>query len=156
MTLNEKVAYLKGLMEGLQIDETKPESKILKAMTDILDDMALTVSDLEDTVDALDEYVEEIDEDLAAIEEIAYEEDEYDDEDDEYDEDEDYDDLDDEYDDGDDDDEFYEVMCPECGEVIYLDESIDPSKVICPACYAEFDLAGECGGDCTSCEGCEE
>ena len=84
MTITEKVAYLKGLIEGLEIDEAKPESKIIKTMTDILEDLALTVTDLEDEVEGLDEYVNEIDEDLAAIEDIAYEEDEdLDDEDDE-------------------------------------------------------------------------
>ncbi len=144
MTLNEKVAYLKGLIEGLQIDEAKPENKIIKAMADIIDDIALTVTDLEDVVDSLDEYMEEIDEDLAAIEDIAYEDDEYDDEDED---DEDWEDEEDA--------EFYEVMCPKCGEVVYLDDSIDPSEITCPNCYEEFDISGECG-DCASCDGCDD
>lgn len=154
MTLTEKVAYLKGLIEGLQIDDTKPEGKIIKAMSDILEDMALTVADLEDEVDSLDEYVSDIDEDLAAIEDIAYEDDEDDDED--YDDDEDSEDWEDEYDD--DDTEFYEVMCPHCGEVVYLDESIDPGHVTCPACLKEFDITedGCSPEDCEGCSGCSD
>ena len=146
MTLTEKVAYLKGLIEGLDLDETKPEGKIIKSMADILEDMALTVADLEDEVDVLDEYIEEIDEDLAAIEDIAYEDDE-----------EDYDD-DDDFEDYDEDEEFYEVMCPHCSEVVYLDETIDPSSVTCPACLKKFDLTEDaCSSeDCEGCTGCAE
>ncbi len=146
MTLTEKVAYLKGLMEGLEIDETKSEGKIIKAMADVLEDMALTVADLEDEVESLDEYVSEMDEDLAAIEDIAYEDDENDDDD--YDE-----DWDDE-----DDTEFYEVMCPHCGEVVYLDEDIDPTDVTCPACIKKFDITQDMctPGDCEGCNGCDE
>ncbi len=150
MNLTEKVAYLKGLMEGLGIDETKPENKIIKAMADILDDMALSVSELSDEVDALDEYVEEIDEDLADIEEIAYEDDD-DDDDEDYDEEYDDEDDDEDYDDS----EFYETTCPHCGEVVYLDESIDPTNIICPNCLKKFDVS--CSLDsCEGCNGCGE
>ncbi len=151
MTLTEKVAYLKGLIEGLHLDETKPEGKIIKSMADILEDMALTVADLEDEVDALDEYVSDIDEDLAAIEDIAYEdEDDYDEDDDD-----DFEDWEDEYDD---EEEFYEVMCPHCSEVVYLDETIDPTEVTCPACLKEFDITEDSctAEDCEGCPGCAE
>ena len=159
MTLNEKVAYLKGLIEGLKLDETKPENKVIKAMADLLDDIALTVTDLEDTVDTLDEYVEELDDDLAQVEDIVYDgSEEYeDDEDDEDDEDEEGDADEDEigfYGDEDDDSEFYEVMCPKCKEIIYLDDTIDPTKVTCPNCLEEFDVSGDCTGDCTGCTDC--
>ena len=46
MTLTEKVAYLKGLVDGLGVDETSKEGRIIKAIVDVLDDMALTVADL--------------------------------------------------------------------------------------------------------------
>ena len=157
MTITEKVAYLKGLIEGLHIDEEKPEGKVIKAMADILEDMALTVADLEDEVDSLDEYVSEIDEDLAAIEDIAYEDDE---DDDYYDDDEYEDDEFEEWDEDDDEDrEFYEVMCPHCGEVVYLDDEIDPTCVKCPSCIKEFDItADDCCApeDCEGCSGCSD
>ena len=60
MTLTEKVAYLKGLAEGLALDESKPEIKVIKAMMDILDDLALTVSDLEDGMDLISEQLDAV------------------------------------------------------------------------------------------------
>ena len=36
MDLNERAAYLKGLMDGLEIDEGKKEGKVLKAMYELL------------------------------------------------------------------------------------------------------------------------
>ena len=67
MTITEKVAYLKGLMEGLDLDKTTKEGKILSAMADILEDIALTVADNCDQIDAIDE-------DLESLEEYVYEE----------------------------------------------------------------------------------
>jgi len=135
MTLTEKVAHLKGLMEGLDINDSTKEGKVLKYIADILEDMALSVCDLEDETDTLNQYIEEIDEDLGMLE------------DDFYDDDDDCDccDCDDDdcdcdccCDDDDDICEFYEVTCPSCGEPVYIDDSIDPSRVICPSCNTEF------------------
>ena len=126
MTLTEKVAHLKGLMEGLDINDSTKEGKVLKYIADILEDMALSVCDLEDETDTLNQYIEEIDEDLGMLEDDFYE---------------DYDDDDCDCDcccDDDDICEFYEVTCPSCGEPVYIDDSIDPSRVICPSCNAEF------------------
>ena len=65
MTLTEKVAYLKGLAEGLNLDENAKETKLFNAMFEILEEMALTVN--------------EIDEDLADVEDILFEDDDEDD-----------------------------------------------------------------------------
>ena len=40
MTLTEKVAYLKGLVEGIGVDETTNQGKIMKAELAVLDDMS--------------------------------------------------------------------------------------------------------------------
>lgn len=154
MTLTEKVAYLKGLMEGLNIDTDKPEGKVLKSIADILEDMAVSVSDLEDSMEDVEEYVDELDDDLADVEDIVY-----DDEDDEDDED------DDEYEDDDEDDDedsdFVEVECPYCGETVYFDPAdVDPENIICPSCNQSFScICDECDGmceDCDACESCED
>ena len=122
MTITEKVAYLKGLMEGLDLDKTTKEGKILDAMADILEDLALTVADNCDQIDAIDE-------DLESLEEYVY---------DEFDFDEDgYDDIF-----GDDDEEGeYEFECPNCHEVVFIDESVfDEGKEIeCPNCGAKLE-----------------
>ena len=75
MTITEKVAYLKGLMEGLDLDKTTKEGKVIAAMADILDDLALTVADNCDQIDAIDE-------DLESLEEYVYDDLDFDDYDD--------------------------------------------------------------------------
>ena len=68
MTVTEKVSYLKGLAEGLGIDENEKNGKVIKAIIDVLDDLAFTVADLEDGFDELIEQVDAIDEDLGSLE----------------------------------------------------------------------------------------
>ena len=134
MTLSERVAYLKGLAEGLAIDESKPEAKIINCMIDILDDMALSIMDLEDEVAIMGEQLDEVDQDLADVEEIIYDED---------------DDCDCDCDCCE--DETFEVECPACGEVIYIDEEIlEDGSIECPNCgeNLEFDLDFDCDCDC--------
>ena len=98
MELSKKVAYLKGLMEGLKIDDSTNEGKILTIMADILDEMSATVEDIAEEVDETVELVDTLDEDLGEIEELIYGDDDDDDDcdcdddcccDDEYDDDED-------------------------------------------------------------------
>ena len=122
MTITEKVAYLKGLIEGLGLDKTTKEGKIIDAMADILDDLALTVADSCDQIDAIDE-------DLEALEECVYEDFDF--------EGDDYDDLFGE----DDDAGEYEFECPNCHEVVFIDESVfDEGKEIeCPNCGAKLE-----------------
>ena len=69
MTVTEKAAYLKGLVEMAHFDADTDEVKIIKAMVDAIDEMALTIADLEDEVASLTEVVDEIDEDLGDVEE---------------------------------------------------------------------------------------
>ena len=136
MTITEKVAYLKGLMEGLGVDESTKEGKVLKAVLDILDDMALSIEDLDAGIDELSEMVDAIDEDLGAVEDDLYE-----DEDDE-DDDEEYEDEDEELE-LDEDDELYEVTCPTCNLTFTItEEMLDAGETKCPECgqALEFDL----------------
>lgn len=132
MKLTEKAAYIKGLMEGLSIDTTKPEGKLLAAIVDMLDDTAANVADLEDVIDAVSDELDSIEEDLDAIEEYLLDED---------DDDEDYEDEDeDEFDFGED-EVIYEVKCPSCGEVIDLDEEmLDEGSTVCPKCGEELEF----------------
>ena len=124
MSMTEKSAYLCGILEGLSLDESKPEYKIISKLVDIIDDMAAEIEDLKEEIDTLGDYIEEIDQDLGEVEEIVYDIDD--------------DDCDccDCDDDEDDDTEFFCAMCPSCGEKIYFDETCDPEEVICPSCQA--------------------
>ena len=136
MTINEKAAYLKGLMEGLQLDTEKAEGKMIAAMVDLLGDLSKKLTNVEDTTIAISDELDEIEEDLDAIEDFIMDEDEddYDDDDDDFD---DYDDEDfDEegFDYGDEDTTIYEVKCV-CGNVIAFDEeTLEEGSIVCDEC----------------------
>ena len=144
MTISEKAAYLKGYMEGLELDTEKPEGKMIERIVDLLGDMAKRLTDVEETTIAISDELDEIEEDLDAIEDyILDEEDEYDDDDFEDWDDDDDDDYDDEgFDFGDEDSIIYEVKCA-CGEVINFDEeTLEEGSMTCPNCgeLLEFSL----------------
>ena len=136
MTISEKSAYLKGLMDGLKLSTETDEGKMIAAIVDLLGDLTKKVTDIEDTTIAISDELDEIEEDLDAIEDyIMDEEDDYDDEDwdedDEWDEDEDYEEG---FDFGDEDSTIYEVECA-CGEIIDFDEeTLEKGSIICPNC----------------------
>ena len=109
MEITEKVAYLKGLMEGMKIDTETNEGKILSAMVDILEDIGLELEDLWNAQGELEDGLDVVSDDLEDIEDIVYDEDDEESFDDEYYE-----------DDAEEDEDCYATTCPECedGEVI--------------------------------------
>lgn len=134
MTTSEKVAYLKGLAEGLAIDADSKEGKLFNAIIDVLADVAADLEDIEENALDLAEEIDAISEDLSDVEEIVFDED------------------DDECDCCDDDDccccgdedpEFFEITCPACENTITVDEDVlDLGKIQCPNCgeMLEFDF----------------
>lgn len=146
MKLTEKMSYLKGLIDGLEIDSSTKEGKILLQMSEVMNEMVIYIDDLQSQVDELTELCEILDEDLGMVEEDLYDCDcDCDcDCDDDCDCDCDCDCCDDDDDDYefDDDEELYEVTCPTCGDTILLDESIiEEGSMNCPNCneLLEFD-----------------
>lgn len=140
MSMMESVAYLKGLAQGLDIDGASKEGKLFSAIIDVLDEMASSINDVEEVCDELDELVDIIDEDLGSLEEDFYGDDDDDDDDDML------------------EDELYEVTCPSCDNVVYLDEDmILDGEISCPECgqKLEFDLDGCSCGDGDDCD-CED
>lgn len=140
MTNTEKVAYIRGLTEGLELDTDKKEVKVLNAIIDLLDDIALTLADIEADHEELADQLDAVDEDLGTLEEEFYGDE---DEDEEY--------------DADDDDCYYEVTCPACNETLCLTEDIiNEGHIDCPSCgeNLEFDLEGLVEEDGCGC-GCE-
>ena len=134
MEITEKVAYLKGLMEGMKIDTETNEGKILSAMMDILEDIGLELEDLWNAQGELEDGLDVVSDDLEDIEDIVYDEDDEDES------------FDDEYyeDDAEDDEDCYATTCPTCEETIYFDESVlEDGEVICPNCgeKLEFDMS---------------
>lgn len=150
MNLTEKTAYIKGLAEGLEFDKTTKEGKLLAALIDLVDEMAAEIADIHTDIEEIDhdldylnDYIEELDDDLEVVEDFLDEEVELDEED-----------LDDEDWDNEDDlcdgncdacnglacegEEYFEIVCPSCGETVCFDEDLDPENLICPACGEKF------------------
>ena len=147
MTISEKSAYLKGLMDGLKLNTESDEGKMIAAIVDMLGDLARKVTDIEETTIAISDELDEIEEDLDAIEDFIMDEDDDEDwdeeeEDEEWDEDEDYEEG---FDFGDEDSTIYEVVCA-CGTVINFDEeTLEKGSIICENCgeTLEFSLEDE-------------
>ena len=148
MTISEKAAYLKGLMDGLQLDTEKAEGKMISAIVDLLGDVTKRLTDVEETTIAISDELDEIEEDLDAIEDYILDEDEddddeweYDDEDDEvWDDDDDYEEG---FEYGDADTTIYEVECA-CGEVINFDEeTLEEGSIVCPKCGETLEFSVE-------------
>ena len=146
MTLSEKSAYLKGLMEGLKLNTESNEGKMIAAIVDLLGDVTKRVGDIEETTIAISDELDEIEEDLDAIEDYILDDEDEDWDDEDWDED-DTDELDDEdseegFEFGDEDTTIYEVKCA-CGEVIDFDEeTLEKGSIVCPNCgeTLEFSL----------------
>ena len=133
MTITEKVAYVRGLAQGLELDVDKKEVKLMNEIIDLLDDVALTISDLEDGYNEVFDNIESLDEDLCALEDDFY---------------------DDDCECGCDceDEQFYEVTCPNCNKVICLPEDmLLDGEFKCPSCSEtiEFDFDELCGENCS-------
>ena len=118
MTVTEKVAYLKGLASGLELDPNDKTAKLLNAIIDTLDEMAEAMSELElDVVDICDQ-VDAVDEDFAEVEDYLFEPDE----------------------DEDEDDDLYEVKCPECDHSMIVSIDMLDNTIECTNCGAELRL----------------
>ena len=144
MTISEKAAYLKGLMDGLNLDTEKAEGKMIAAVVELLGDVTKKLTDVEDTTIAISDELDEIEEDLDAIEDYILEdeddEDDYEDDDYGFDDEEDYEDEG--FDFGDEDSIIYEVKCV-CGNVINFDEdTLEEGSIVCDECgeLLEFSL----------------
>jgi len=120
MTISEKVAYLKGLAEGLNLDtEKSKEGKLISVMIGILEEIGLSIEDLEENALALGEEIDVLSDDLADVESALYE----DDEDEEWEED------------------GFEMICPTCDEPLFIDdEALADGVVECPNCDSKFAL----------------
>lgn len=143
--LSQKVSYLKGFADGLDLSPKSDEGKLISKMLEVLEEMAEVIDDLEFAQEETDEIIEELDEAVVAIADDLYGDDSYDD----YDDDDFFDDYDDdEYDE--DGGDFFEIQCPSCGEDVMVDfDMIDgDNEIVCPNCHEEIELELEFDCDC--------
>ena len=156
MTISEKSAYLKGLMDGLKLNTESDEGRMIAAIVDLLGDLTRKVTDIEETTIAISDELDAIEEDLDAIEDYILEEDEdeddddydfSDDEDDDYDFDDEDEDFEEGFDFGDEDTTIYEVECA-CGNIIDFDEdTLEAGSIVCPNCGETLEFSLEDDGD---------
>ena len=137
--MREKAAYLKGLVEGLGIDETTKEGKVIKAMSELLCEMAQAIDGIDEDVTQAYDQINDLSEELEDLEADLYEDDEEADEDE-------ADDAEAEEDEDDNADvasePYYEVACPACGNTVYVSEDdLDAGEAICPSCNVAFEVA---------------
>lgn len=120
--ISEQVSYLKGLAEGMKLDDSKNEGKLLLKMIDVLDEISDCLDSMVEEQNEMQLQLDAVDEDLGDLEDWVY----------------------DEYEDDDFDYEVYE--CPNCGEEIYLDEDLlsgEYDSIECPSCGEEIELEFE-------------
>ena len=123
MEISEKVAYLKGLAEGLQLDGETKEGKVLLAIIEVLDAMAEEFKDVEDEIVEVEDGLDAVSEDLSDLEETVYFA------------------LDDEDEEDEDDGDVFVTTCPECEEEVVFDESVlEDGEVICPNSGARLEI----------------
>ena len=140
MTISEKAAYLKGLMDGLNLDTEKAEGKMIAAIVELLGDVTKRLSDVEETTIAISDELDEIEDDLDAIEDFIM------DEDDDCDcccGDCDCDDCDDCDCDCDCDEVIYEAECA-CGNIVEFDEdTLEEGSIVCDKCGETLEFTFE-------------
>ncbi len=130
METTEKLGYLKGLLDGLDLDANKKETKVFNAIVDVLSNLVEDIDDMTEGVELLADQIDAVDEDLAELEEEVYGE------------------CDDDCDCCDccDDDDEFEVECPLCNEVFTVDgDTVMEGAINCPNCgeKLEFEMC-EC------------
>ena len=136
MDTTESLGYLKGLLDGMDLDESKKETKIYRAMIGVLENLAEDVNDLTDGVEMMADQLDAVDEDLGDVEEYLY-----------------GDEDDDDCDCGccdDDEDECqeFEIECPACHETFVVDEdTVLDGSMECPACGETLEFEVSCEDD---------
>ena len=108
--LKESVAYLQGLIEGVNIDISSKEGRVISGMLDTMGGMLDVMESIQAKQSELEMYLDSIDEELMEIEDDIYQMD----------------------------DEFVEIECPECHDIVLFDSEIledeDTIEVTCPNC----------------------
>lgn len=137
METSESLGYLKGLIDGLDLDQNKKETKVFNAIISVLENLTEDIDDMTEGLELVGEQIDAVDEDLADLEDFVY---------------------DDDCDCGcdcDDEIEEFEVECPTCGEQITVDEdTVMEGKFECPNCgeVLEFDIEYDDDCECGCCD----
>jgi PAS domain-containing protein len=107
--ISERVSYLQGLSEGLNITEGSPQGKIISGILNVMNEMAEEITGIQQDFEEMRDYIQSVDDDLLDLEETVLE-----------------------------DDDYIELECRNCGEQLYIESDIlddeDVIEVTCPCC----------------------
>jgi DNA-directed RNA polymerase subunit delta len=120
--IKTRAAYLRGLIEGSDIGRDEKEKMVWEGLLGFCEEIADTVSDLSGSSEEFGEYIEAIDEDLSVLEKYFYQ-------------------TEDENDvdvifttEAGDMDSTIEITCPNCHEELTFEDSGGDYEVVCPEC----------------------
>lgn len=128
METTESLGYLKGLLDGMDLDENKKETKIYRAIIDVIENLSEDIDDIGEGMEIMAEQLDAVDEDLSDVEDYIFDDDDCDCDCDCCD--------DEEY-------EEFEVECPSCNESFSVDEfTVMDGSIDCPSCgeLLEFEI----------------
>ena len=137
----EKLSYLKGVVDGMNLSEATNEGKLFLGIIDVLSALSSEKDQLESRVDKLGEYIDELDRSLSELCDTVYEENDPENDEEEEDRDRDVNGSvlpdDDEFDDSEDGVSYYSTICPYCKSYVTLTGDLLPEKgegFECPSC----------------------
>ncbi len=129
MTITEKVAFLRGLIEGSELKFDDKKGKVFELAIDLIDELATAVSDLDEDVSVLYDDVDDLSEAIEDIDHVLYHLSDEDEEDEDF---------------------TYEIQCEHCGEKLTVDEdALLSDDLVCPACGEPIEFEFDC--DCDAC-----
>ena len=128
--ITNKAAYLKGLADGLKLDETTTEGTLLSKIIELLSDISEEIEGLDEEQAFISDKVEDLESLVDLIGKRTF--------------------------DGDDED-VYTLECDKCGaEIDFTSEDIDDiasGDFVCPECGKTIELDfDECDCDCGDCD----
>ncbi|NLO22137.1 MAG: AraC family transcriptional regulator [Syntrophomonadaceae bacterium] len=110
--ISEKVSYLQGLYEGLNVSETGSHGKILSGLLQVMEEMAETVENMQQEMHNMEEYLEDLDEEIMDLEEKIWGAHAWD-------------------------EDILDIKCHNCGEQLFVDTGFlddDVLEITCPNC----------------------
>ncbi len=120
--LREKAAYMRGVLEGINFNGADQQKRLWETLIDFCDGVADDLSSLEDSQGEFADYIEAIDEDLCTLEKYFYNE---------------GDDANDNQEvifNSDPENSMVEMDCPFCNQGVYFENDTGDYEVVCPEC----------------------
>jgi DNA-directed RNA polymerase subunit delta len=140
--IKARAAYLRGLVEGTEIARDDQQKLVWEGVTNFCEEVAEAVTDLQSSYEEIGEYIEAIDEDLSTVEKYFYQNEVEDDQEVSFSR------------PVDDAAATISITCPNCREELSFQDSDQDYEVVCPDCgkvvwtHYVTEVAGLGGEEC--------